>query len=161
MSEWILRIRYTGSRTVEELHRIEEDFTHQGYDASTSVQPQLGQWTVTLDGHGQSLGEAVDGALTLAAKFVGDEQPVAVESLTFAEYERMADEATLPVLVGASEAGELLGVSRQRVHQLRSLPGFPAPLVEVAMGPLWDERAMRAFERGWTRKPGRPAKASV
>ena len=65
---------------------------------------------------------------------------------------------TIPTLLGASEVAELLGVSRQRVHQLhRGNAAFPAPLVEVAMGPLWDEQAIDKFADNWDRKPGRPA----
>jgi hypothetical protein len=65
---------------------------------------------------------------------------------------------TLPTLVGASEVGHILGISRQRVHQLhRDNAAFPAPLVQVAMGPLWDAQAIDKFARGWTRKPGRPS----
>jgi hypothetical protein len=67
---------------------------------------------------------------------------------------------TIPTLLGASEVAAMLGVSRQRVHQLhRENPAFPAPLVEVAMGPLWDEQAIDKFARQWERKPGRPALA--
>ena len=50
----------------------------------------------------------------------------------------------------------MLGVTRQRVHQLSRLRGFPAPLVQVRMGLLCDERAIARFEREWNRKPGRP-----
>jgi len=82
---------------------------------------------------------------------------VAVEAVDEAEHERRADAPTLPELVGASEVGAMLGVSRQRVHQLRESSAFPAPLVEVAMGPLWDARAVEAFARDWSRRPGRRA----
>jgi hypothetical protein len=65
---------------------------------------------------------------------------------------------TIPTLLGASEVADLLGVSRQRVHQLhRENAAFPPPLVEVAMGPLWDEQAIDKFAQAWDRKPGRPA----
>lgn len=58
--------------------------------------------------------------------------------------------------LGSSEVGELLGVSRQRVHQLhREHPDFPPPLVLVSMGPLWDEAAVEKFAQVWDRRPGR------
>jgi hypothetical protein len=88
-----------------------------------------------------------------------DTEPVAVEVLTVDELERRADQPTMPTLVGASEVADILHVTRQRVHQVRSHKGFPAPLVEVAMGPLWDERAVQRFAREWDSKPGRPALA--
>lgn len=87
--------------------------------------------------------------------------PVAIESVSEAEYERRAEAPTLPHLVSAPEVAEILGgISRQRVHQLRALAAFPAPLVELRTGPIWDARAIERFERDWARKPGRPAKAS-
>jgi hypothetical protein len=49
-----------------------------------------------------------------------------------------------------------LGVSRQRVHKLRSMPEFPAPLAELRGGSVWDAAAVRKFAARWERKPGRP-----
>ena len=40
-------------------------------------------------------------------------------------------------LIGAQEIADTLGVSRQRVHQWRSLPGFPPPVMALAMGLVW------------------------
>lgn len=58
--------------------------------------------------------------------------------------------------LGSSEVGALLGVSRQRVHQLhREHPDFPPPLVQVSMGLLWDEAAVEKFAQLWDRRPGR------
>jgi predicted DNA-binding transcriptional regulator AlpA len=64
-------------------------------------------------------------------------------------------------LLAASDVAELLGVSRQRVHQLYSdRADFPAPYARLGSGPIWTRPAIDAFHRSWTRKPGRPAKAS-
>ena len=66
-----------------------------------------------------------------------------------------------PELMAASDVAELLGVSRQRVHQLaRDHPQFPAPYVRLGSGPIWSRPAVEHFDRLWTRKPGRPARAS-
>jgi prophage regulatory protein len=40
-------------------------------------------------------------------------------------------------LVGAHEIRELLGVSRQRVHQLTRRCDFPAPVAELSRGKVW------------------------
>ncbi|ACZ29565.1 phage transcriptional regulator, AlpA [Xylanimonas cellulosilytica DSM 15894] len=40
-------------------------------------------------------------------------------------------------LMGNAEVAALLGVSRQRVHQLTSRPDFPAPIAVLAMGKVW------------------------
>ncbi|MFC4530472.1 hypothetical protein [Sphaerisporangium dianthi] len=61
-------------------------------------------------------------------------------------------------LVGAVEAGEILGVSRPRVHQLAERPDFPAPLYVLAAGKLWARADIVAFGAQWDRRPGRPRK---
>lgn len=40
-------------------------------------------------------------------------------------------------LVGPAEVAEILGVSRQRVHQLAESGALPQPEVEVAAGTIW------------------------
>lgn len=87
-----------------------------------------------------------------------DARPMAIHVVTAAAYEAQSAAPTLPPLVSAPEAAEILGgISRQRVHQLRSNPHFPAPLFELRTGPVWDARAIEKFAREWDRKPGRPA----
>lgn len=63
----------------------------------------------------------------------------------------------LPELVSAVEAAAILGVSRQRVHQLRARPLFPVPVIVLASGAIWLRSDIDEFNRVWTRKPGRPA----
>lgn len=53
--------------------------------------------------------------------------------------------------MGVAEVAELLEVSRQRVTQLAKLPGFPAPTVKLASGPVWESADI---ER-WARETGR------
>lgn len=67
----------------------------------------------------------------------------------------------IPSLVSGPEAGEILGVSKQRVHQLAATRAdFPKPLYELAAGKLWDRAAVERFAEEWERRPGRPPKAS-
>ena len=54
----------------------------------------------------------------------------------------------LPVmhhLMGAAEIGARLGVSRQRVQQLVSRPDFPAPVVVLGMGKVWETEAVEQW----------------
>lgn len=53
-------------------------------------------------------------------------------------------------LLGVAEVAELLGVSRQRVHQLALLPHFPRPEAELSAGKIWSHSAIHAWqvERG-------------
>lgn len=59
-------------------------------------------------------------------------------------------------LGGIAEVAELLGVSRQRVASLRSRPGFPAPLAELAAGPIFDLESVERWAKSARRAPGRP-----
>ena len=62
-------------------------------------------------------------------------------------------------LAGVAELAELFGVSRQRMSELRMRKDFPAPLAELAAGPVWKVANLRRFLDSWERKPGRPHKA--
>ena len=54
-------------------------------------------------------------------------------------------------LMGLTEIAELLGVSRQRAHQLAATYGFPKPMARLAVGPIWK----RADIEQWARETGR------
>ena len=54
-------------------------------------------------------------------------------------------------LMGLTEIARLLGVSRQRVHQLSKADGFPEPAAVLAAGPVWETATVEA----WARETGR------
>jgi prophage regulatory protein len=54
-------------------------------------------------------------------------------------------------IVGAHEIRVMLGVSRQRVHQLVTSPGFPEPVARLAQGAVW----LTADVEKWMRETGR------
>jgi predicted DNA-binding transcriptional regulator AlpA len=55
-------------------------------------------------------------------------------------------------LVSVAEIRELLGVSRQRVHQLiRADPTFPTPVAQLGVGRIWLRRDVEI----WARRVGR------
>lgn len=54
-------------------------------------------------------------------------------------------------LVGVAEIAGLLGVSRTRIHQLRTEGALPEPYDTLAMGPVW----LRADVERWARETGR------
>ena len=64
------------------------------------------------------------------------------------------------ILAGVREIAEMLKVSPQRVSELRHRPDFPAPVAELAAGPVWRVSSLRRFIQEWPRRPGRPAKVS-
>ena len=55
-------------------------------------------------------------------------------------------------LVGVWEVAEMLGVSRQRVHQLRhEHPDFPTPVADLKAGKIW----FRTDIVSWAARHGR------
>jgi hypothetical protein len=62
---------------------------------------------------------------------------------------------------GVTEVAGLLGVSRQRVSELRSSGTLPAPVAELAAGPVWRVSTLQRFIETWERKPGRPRRGTV
>jgi tRNA A-37 threonylcarbamoyl transferase component Bud32 len=62
-------------------------------------------------------------------------------------------------LAGVSEISRVLGVSSQRVSQLKKQSGFPAPIADLSAGPIWDlDQVERWKAAGLQRKSGRPSK---
>ena len=60
-------------------------------------------------------------------------------------------------LGGISEIAHELGLSRQRVSQLRESPSFPVPIGEISAGPIWDLNDVARWNTsGLRRSPGRP-----
>ncbi|MCQ3807492.1 MAG: serine/threonine-protein kinase [Acidimicrobiaceae bacterium] len=61
-------------------------------------------------------------------------------------------------LGGVSEIAQELGLSRQRVSQLRESPGFPAAIGEISAGPIWDLNDVARWNTsGLRRSSGRPS----
>ncbi|MGH7642589.1 MAG: helix-turn-helix transcriptional regulator [Candidatus Dormibacteria bacterium] len=49
-------------------------------------------------------------------------------------------------LVGIAETARMLGVSRQRVHQIAGTnPEFPKPVAELAAGRIWRRQEVEAW----------------
>lgn len=63
--------------------------------------------------------------------------------------------------LGVSEVARELGVSRQRVSELRRAEAFPAPIADLAAGPVWNGSSLKRFISGWERRPGRPRKRTA
>jgi len=57
--------------------------------------------------------------------------------------------------VGVGEAAAILGVSKQRVHQLTTAPGFPEPVLRLKATPVWRRGDIVEFA-AQRRGPGRP-----
>lgn len=100
-------------------------------------------------------------AKALRAAGVADFRDTEVHTMDWATHERDTSTSNMPDLVSAPEVAAILGVSRQRVHQLlNDNSSFPPPILRLGSGPLWLRMTIEAFERSWARKPGRPRVAS-
>lgn len=86
---------------------------------------------------------------------------VRLEVLTNDEADRDLAIPTLPDMVSGQIAADILGVTRQRLHQLRDNPRFPDPLLEQPGAILWARAAIDRFAEIWERKPGRPPRADT
>ena len=97
---------------------------------------------------------AAEAAIARMAECV-DGDVVSLEVMTIEEQDRRLAEPE-PKLAGIAELAEALGVSKQRVDQLRARDDFPLPIQELAAGPVWRLADLSTFQEGWQRKPGRP-----
>jgi predicted DNA-binding transcriptional regulator AlpA len=60
-------------------------------------------------------------------------------------------------LVSVPEIAMMLGVSRQRVHQLiQAYEDFPEPVAELAVGRIWNRSDIEQWIASHPRRTGRP-----
>ena len=84
--------------------------------------------------------------------------PVAHAEVMTEEYQEQWLSEPGPEYIGLAEIAEILGVSKQRVFQLRWREDFPRPIAELAAGPVWNRVSLNHFIANWERRPGRPAR---
>jgi hypothetical protein len=113
---------------------VEADFAHTAIERATKeIQKLLGESAFTIAG---------------------------AEAQTPEELDRVLERPTFPNLLGVTEVGRLLHVSRQRVDEIaRTHENFPKPAVKLAAGPIWERAAIERFVEEWPRRAGRPPKA--
>ena len=80
-----------------------------------------------------------------------------LEVMTEEYFDRELDQEPETYL-GVTEVARELHVSRQRVAELRRTDAFPAPIAELAAGPVWRGSTLKRFIAEWERRPGRPRK---
>lgn len=113
---------------------------------------------MTVDLVAQSPSEAIDRAASWAAKGartccdVTDADLVDARACDPVIYE--AEAFGTPQLASAADVATILGVTRQRVHQLATEhPRFPAAYARLATGPIWTVPTIEHFRDIW--EPGR------
>ena len=150
MTMWVVTLEYPTSVDQETLDRWDDLLDVQ----EATVMPAAGGG-VRVSVWTEESSDPLDSALrarTLVATVI-DGPPYRVSVTTGEDYERQANAPTLPELVAGPEIGELLGVTRQRVFQLQAADDFPAPLVRLRTGPVWDRRAIEAYAHATERGP--------
>lgn len=161
MSSWIAQVTVATPAPLTEHDLVTLDEVAERRDATVASRADGPGFTLTI---GLDEGEPIAAART-AAQFLhtvlGKAAAGQILDLRVCTPERFETEALrpdFPPLASASDAAEILGVSRQRVHQLAaSNTRFPAPVARVGTGPLWTVPAIEHFARIWERRPGRPA----
>ncbi|GGQ85423.1 hypothetical protein GCM10010166_64700 [Couchioplanes caeruleus subsp. azureus] len=90
----------------------------------------------------------VNGAATKAYRVIADAAAHSSAPSIITMRIRPAGEANyLPELVGLSEISTILGVSRQRAAQVARKAGFPYPVAELAMGPVYVRHDVEDYAR--------------
>ena len=131
----------------------------QRINATVSVDAATNILTASYEVTAQSLRQAIDETLRIARALPA--KPTSLQVLPLDEWMREQEAPRRQDLVGATEAAQLLGVSRQRVGQLAERPDFPAPIARISAGPIWTRASVVAFNERWRRKiTGRPRKVA-
>lgn len=157
MTDWVITITVAHDADPNTMAAWEQGL--DAFDAVASRIPRRGHTLLTLHVSADGILKATTAAHDAVQDTTGT-APIAIETITEADQEHRADEPTIPELMSAADIAEELGITRQRVHQLRTTAAFPAPLADLRGGAVWDAAAIRHFGQHWTRKPGRPAKVS-
>ena len=159
-SDWVITFTFDVDPTMETMDEWESVL--EGFGASVARIPGRGV-DVTMYAPGEmDMPDALVKVVREAGHAMRVPAPVGIEIVTEREQARRAAAPTMPELMSAAEIADELGVRRQRVHQLRATPAFPAPPAELRGGAVWDAAAVRKFAESWEREPGRPrTKAAV
>jgi hypothetical protein len=158
MKEWLVSVSVDTGAELDEQALMKLADAAERRDASVSNRAAGPGFTVTVDVKATDPLTAAQDVMQLIRDELGVAASVVDLRITTPEqFEAEALRPDFPELASAADAAEILGVSRQRVHQLAaSNTRFPAPIARVATGPLWTVPAIEHFAEVWERKPGRP-----
>ncbi|MEV5554947.1 hypothetical protein AB0L44_14965 [Nonomuraea wenchangensis] len=129
-------------------------------DTATRPDPDLDAAATAL---AEALGITSDELADAVSECASGQERPAAELLLLALGDVVRRDPNRHDLVGAVEAGHILGVSRARVHQLADPDTghrlFPGPRYHLAAGKLWRRADIVAFDKLWDRRrTGRPRK---
>jgi hypothetical protein len=163
VSEWTAEVTIETPDPLDEPALVALGVAAEKRDASVANRAEGPGYTVIVDVEADGPLAAAEDAIRFARDQLSAHLAGRVVDLRVTTPEQFGAEALrpdFPPLASAADAAEILGVSRQRVHQLAaSNTRFPTPVARVATGPLWAVPAIEHFNRIWERKPGRPYRA--
>jgi hypothetical protein len=118
-----------------------------GVQASVRAADANQAFSRAFEGFGKALADVgIEAVQPFRAELV---QEVLVDRL-------LKHDSRIPQLVGLAELAKLLGVSKQRVSELRARDDFPKPIADLAAGPVWALPMLQRFLKEWPRRGGRP-----
>lgn len=166
MGCWTARIVVATSAPITDAMLDQLADLGDGYDATVARHRDGIGVVITFDVDDQDAAQAAIRARTLAIDIVNSttstENVVDLRVCTPELYAAEALRPDTPELLAAADVAEVLGVSRQRVHQLATeQPRFPAPYLRLGSGPIWTRPSIEHFAAQWDRRPGRPARKAV
>lgn len=159
MSEWSVYVESRGDGVVtpDDLGDLVDRLRVYGGSVSGGEGTASAQFTVDAKDAADATARATRAwREILAASIAGGWHVVRVEAMTPDEQVRVIHEPTYPNLLGVAEVATLLGVSKQRVNELKNAGRLPEPLATLASGPVWPEPWLRRFVEEWgERRSGR------
>ena len=146
-----------GDRRVEMLDRVLAK-EHGGRGARTAT-----GWTGSVRVEADALVHNLEQAAFLGKKLVEDANrqvglpPAALVSQQVVHadvFHAQLEAVSLSEMLGTAEVCDALGITRQRLHQLRQSGRFPEPDRQLTATPLWMRSTLKDFTVGWRRMPG-------
>jgi len=157
MTDWHVQVDLDGTLTQDQIEALADDAI-----ATATIRGDERLVELTYRVQAGDLSAATVAALAHLARLAGVQALIAAGVLSDPQRLQLATDAAasrrLPLL-GAAEAAARLGVSTSRLRQLENGDDFPAPVLELAGGKLYDAAAIDAFGKSRRRGPGRPPKA--
>lgn len=161
---WHARLDWLSKTATTEdvLFDLMDELTDYAPSASIDRDAHAGSITVAVEA--VSFDDALSSALGVVRaalqQYVPTASVIGVELVDSDALDRELDRPLFPEVVGFAEIAELAGVSRQRARAFRQSPGFPAPVIETAQGPLMAKAAIENWIENRNTRPGRrPATA--
>lgn len=156
---WHARLDWVSATTTSEdtVFDLMDELTNHAPSGSIARDGLAGTLTIAVeaDSFDDALSSALGATRAALQRHVPTANVVGVELVDSDVLERELDRPLFPEVVGFAEIAELAGVSRQRARQLRDSPGFPAPVIETAQGPLMAKAAIENWLESRNTRPGR------